>query len=372
MKLFHLGCISVVIFVLSACNGLQFGNMSARTEFAHSQSLGVKAGLDGIQSYSQEYLKRENVITMLSGHGGQASKGSYEDFLTALRTFESSIDPTQAQYYKDNYNNPLAMSYQKVETDATGALIPGRVVRDDNGHPLIETTSIKKYFEKIGVDDLYNPDTATYDTFITMQYSVINFIGFVGYQFSEQDLWVLGYYTHYDDTGLKEYYVDVDDSNWAHGVRDKVMDFPDGRVHVTDVNTWGGVFTGKHGIYSMDDFKDPTKQDFIAKDHFQFKYNNIVTQLAAEGKTIKNYLGTSLFWDQCIPPISPPPGGRKNEVIVTMSGLLAGAHLRGAAGVVDLLVRHKNNADEIGTTILQYVEDYAGYDTPFGEVLSER
>ena len=31
-----------------------------------------------------------------------------------------------------------------------------------------------------------------------------------------------------------------------------------------------------------------------------------------------------------------------------------------------MLVDHKNPADENGTYILQYVQDYAGYDTPFG------
>ena len=48
-----------------------------------------------------------------------------------------------------------------------------------------------------------------------------------------------------------------------------------------------------------------------------------------------------------------------------MSGLLAGAHLRGAEGIVNLLVEHKNSQDENGTYILQYVQVYAGYQTPF-------
>ncbi len=284
---------------------------------------------------------------------------SYQDFLDALRAFESSIDPAQAAYYAKNYHNPHAIQYQKVD-------YPGRVVRDQHGNPEVETTSVQRYFQKLGIDHLYTPGSTDPKMFHRMQYSVLNFLGFVGYQFSEQDLWSLGYYTHFDAEGLPEFYSDVDTRLWAHGIRDAVLYFPNsGFKHITDVNTWKGQFTGKHDIHSMDDVKDPYKQDFIARDHFVYKHDNIVKGLADKGKTLADFLGTKLYWDQCFPPISPPRGGRKNEVLVTMSGLLAGAHLRGAVGVVALLIKHENHADEIGTTILQYVQDYAAYETPF-------
>ncbi len=289
------------------------------------------------------------------------TRGTYKDFLNALRTFESSIDPGQAAFYTKNYNNPKAVTYQQVVS-------PGRVIRDNDGHPEVETTSVKRYFEKLGIDQLYIPGSADPNMFVKMQYSVTNFLGFIGYQFSEQDLWVLGYYTHYDAEGLREYYSDLPDFTWANGVRDKIMQLPGvGTVHVTDVNTWKGSFTGKHGIYTMEDFKDPEKQEFIALDHFQYKYDNIVSGLSARGKSLKDYLDTTLYWSKCSPPISPPPGGRPDAVKVSMSGLLAGAHLRGAEGVIALLVDHQNHADEIGTTILQYVQDYGGYETPFSQ-----
>ena len=286
-------------------------------------------------------------------------KKTYADFLTAIRTFESSIDPKRALWYAANYNNPTVQPYQKVE-------YPGRVIRDDKGNPEVSTTSIKGYFEKIGVDKLYTPGSVDPRMFYKMQYSVINFLGFVGYQFSEQDLWALGYYTNYDQSGLPKIYSDVPNSTWANGVRSVVMKVDGfGLSRVTDVNTWTGKFTGKNGIHSFEDFKDPTKQDFIAKDHFKYKYDKIVSALASKGKKISDYIGTKLYWDKCKPPISPPPGGRSNEVTVTMSGLLAGAHLRGAAGVAALLIDHENHQDEIGTTILQYVQDFGGYQTPF-------
>lgn len=57
--------------------------------------------------------------------------------------------------------------------------------------------------------------------------------------------------------------------------------------------------------------------------------------------------------------------GVPDAVEITMSGLLGGAHLRGAEGITALLVDHENRADENGTAILQYVYEFAGYDTPF-------
>lgn len=130
-------------------------------------------------------------------------------------------------------------------------------------------------------------------------------------------------------------------------------------------------FTGKNGIDSVADFKTPEKHFLVIKDHFANKYNGIVTELAARGKTLDDYLGTYVYWNKLDPPVSPPPGGRPNKVEITLSGLLAGAHLRGAAGVVELLVDHKNPSDENGTYILQYVQDYAGYDTPFADMTAQ-
>lgn len=34
--------------------------------------------------------------------------GTYDDFLNAILTFESTIDPQKAQYYAENYDNPTA------------------------------------------------------------------------------------------------------------------------------------------------------------------------------------------------------------------------------------------------------------------------
>ena len=285
--------------------------------------------------------------------------GDYTDFLTAIRTFECSIDPKDADYYDKHYEDDKAVTYQQVE-------YPGRVIRDKNGVPLHSTTSIKGYFIKLGIDKLYTRGSSDPEMFRQMQYAVMNYLGFVGYQFSEHDLWDLGYYSHYDNEQLPMYYSDVDVSNWSNGVREKIMVLPDGKIHVTDVNTWKGTFTGKHGINSFADVIDPDKQEFIALDHFDNKYQNIVLQLADHGKTPNDYLGSTLRWSECQPKLAPP-GGRPDEVTLTLSGLLAGAHLRGAEGVVALLVKHENHADENKTAILQYVYDFGGYSTPYDQ-----
>ncbi len=299
-------------------------------------------------------LQERNKLKPDQGRRLSPSKGSYTMFLDTLRAFESDISISQAAYYEANYFNHNASSYPEVSS-------PGRVIRDVNGNPVYSTTSVAGLFQKLGVDDIYIYGSRDPGIFKRMQFACTNFLGFVGYQFSEQDLWVLGYYTHYDENGLKEYYSDLPNSTWANGVRDTIIN----KIHITDVNTWRGNFTGLHGINTFEDYQNPELQQYIALDHFAYKYRMIVAALGEQGRTIQEYIGTSLYWDQCTPKISPPPGGRDNEVIVTMSGLLAGAHLRGAAGVAALLLQHENHADEIGTTILQYVQDYGGYDTPY-------
>lgn len=300
----------------------------------------------------------------LVGEGEQDK--TYDDFIDAVWIKESSIDPTQQSYYDENWGNPVVPSYQKVE-------YPGRVVRDPaTGEPLMEYhLTIEEYFDAIGVGNLYNRFGA--NDWRKIQSSVINYLGFVGFQFQESDLVDLGYYKYQtktiDSKTYPSHYVDVPVSHWTHGVTGFLDTDPkevSEPTWVTDtVHFVDEGFTGKNGISSVADFKDPAKHILIIEDHFTNKYNGIVSGLAARGKTLSDYLGTYVTWDGLTPPVTPPPGGRANKVEITMSGLLAGAHLRGAAGVVELLVDHQNPADENNTYILEYVQDYAGYQTPF-------
>ena len=298
-------------------------------------------------------------------NAGETSK-TYEEFIDAVWAYESDIDPSRQSYYNDNWSNPVIGSYPKVE-------YPGRVIRDAAGDPEnAHNLTFEEFFKVIGIGDLYSPDDPNPDWKL-IQSNVINYLGFVGFQFQESDLVDLGYYrfdlhTICQDT-YPAHYVDVPNHYWANGVRAFLAEPP-----LASVPTWARDvvvfrdenFTGKNGIDSYEAFTTPDKHVLVIKDHFANKYQGIVTGLADRGKTLQDYLGTDVYWNQLDPPVSPPPGGRANEVEITLSGLLAGAHLRGAAGVVSLLADHKNPSDENGTYILQYVQDYAGYDTPFG------
>lgn len=295
----------------------------------------------------------------------QPSK-SYDDFINAVWTYESDIDPSQQSYYNGNWNKPVVASYPKVE-------YPGRVVRAGNGDPVYaHDLTIEEFFEVIGIGNLYDPSDPNPDWKL-IQSNVVNYLGFVGFQFQESDLVDLGYY-RFDyvtimQTSYPEHYVDVPNNYWSGGRREFFAEPPlvSTPTFARDVVIFeNNNFTGKNGINNNTDFRTPDKHVLVIKDHFANKYQGIVSGLSARGKTLQDYLGTDVYWKQLDPPVSPPPGGRANEVEITLSGLLAGAHLRGAEGVVSLLVDHKNPSDENGTYILQYVQDYAGYDTPFG------
>lgn len=291
---------------------------------------------------------------------------SYDDFINTVWKFESDIDPAKQSYYNENWNKPIG-SYPEVTS-------PGRVVRSNaTGEPIIrENMTEKDFFTAFGIVNMYYPGIPN-PNWKAIQSTVTNYLGFVGFQFQESDLHDLGYYDYamvtVDEKDYPSHYVDVNVSHWENGVRGyletdlKIVSAP---TYVTDtVSFTTGEFTGKDGISDFEDFKDPAKHVLVIKAHFANKYSRIVAQLAARGKKLSDYLGKTVTWNGLIPAVSPPPGGRSNEVTLTMSGLLAGAHLRGAAGVVSLLMDNQNPSDESGTYILQYVQDYAGYQTPF-------
>lgn len=292
---------------------------------------------------------------------------TWDGFIHAVWAFESSIDPSQQAFYEANWNNPVMDPYPLVE-------FPGRVIRNPaTGDPeMSEKLTVEQYFEAIGVADLFDHGTATI-SWEYIQSQVTNYLGFVGFQFQESDLYDLGYYKYatvaYQGKIYPSHYVDVPNSNWTNG-RTGFLDTNPSQVSeptwVTDVIHWdAGQFTGKYGVSSYNDFINPTKHKLIIQDHFVNKFYGIVSELAKHDKRLNDYLGTTITWNGLNPSVSPPPGNRANSVIITLSGLLAGAHLRGAEGVIELLVNHQNPADESGTYILQYVQDYAGYDTPF-------
>lgn len=53
-------------------------------------------------------------------------------------------------------------------------------------------------------------------------------------------------------------------------------------------------------------------------------------------------------------------GKEVNGIEITLSGLVAGAHLKGLGGVKQFL-QGKDNADALGTKISEYIKKFAGY-----------
>lgn len=159
-----------------------------------------------------------------------------------------------------------------------------------------------------------------------MQYRSMNSLGFVGYQFGEALLIDLGYYE--------------DDVYYGNGAA---------------TNTWDGTWTGKNGAVSLEAFMTAEVQEPAILDAFGYNLAVIENGLAQQGKSLTDFLGTDAQYTS---------GGQTVTVELTLTGILAAAHLRGAWGTLDLLKSGAVSSDENGTTILQYVEQFGGYDAP--------
>lgn len=164
------------------------------------------------------------------------------------------------------------------------------------------------------------------DEWGAMSYRSTNWLGFIGYQFGESLLIDLGYYK--------------DDFYYGSGASS---------------NTWDGTWTGKHGVYSLEDFKTGQAQTFAIQEAFGYNLEILQNQLAAYGKSLDDYIGTTHSYMQ---------NGKTVSVELTLSGILAANHLRGAWGTASLLLDNRVSADENGTSILQYIQQFGGYDTP--------
>ena len=152
-----------------------------------------------------------------------------------------------------------------------------------------------------------------------MQYTSVNSLGFVGYQFGEPLLIDLGYYL--DNTG----------------------------------NLWTGRFTGKNGVDSFATLKTDI-QEAIILDAFGFNLDVIESGLEAKGTSLDALIGTQRTYVDT--------NGQSVTVTLTLTGILAAAHLRGAWGTLDLLNNGSASADEYGTSILKYIQQFGAYDTP--------
>ncbi len=114
-----------------------------------------------------------------------------------------------------------------------------------------------------------------------------------------------------------------------------------------NANQWtDGYWTGKDGINSKQDFlNNPAVQDKAAH---QWMQNFVWGWVQDRG--LDQYMGQTI-------------GG----VTITASGLLAGAHLRGAEAVQQFIKSGGQNdpRDPYGTPVSQYMSHFSGYQTPF-------
>jgi LysM domain len=207
-------------------------------------------------------------------------------------------------------------------TDAEVAnLQPGQqiCIPGSNPSPIVGKGDFKQMLESLGAFESGKPSGDP------NQYRAENQLGFMGkYQFGEPLLIDLGYYQ------AKTFY-----GNGA------------------DKNNWLGTWTGKNGINSKEQFlNSPQVQEIAIREAFNLNWQRLNNALAAKGQSIDNYLGKQkIFTDK----------GVQKTVTISISGILAGAHLRGPGGVANLLLNNQVSYDENGTSILRYMEEYGGY-----------
>lgn len=297
-------------------------------------------------------------LLMVSALSGQAQASGIQGFLDSLRDFESGINPALADFYAQNLDNPVYTYAQVTE--------PGRLVRDcSTGVMLSEPTTISQFFTKLGIDNIYNPNTPNDpEMFRQMQYNSLNAWGFVGYQLGEAVLIDAGYYSpnvvNIDGTDYDSFYMFVPDSTWI-GCKTEALAEIEGsggnQVYVTDNNRWEGTFVGKNGVNSLADLRLPEKQELVMRDAMHFNVKVISKLLDSANMT----------WEQALAKSWPgtDDDGNPIQVQATMSGILAAAHLRGAWGTAALLTNDQITCDELGTCITKYIHKFGGYNTIF-------
>ena len=107
-------------------------------------------------------------------------------------------------------------------------------------------------------------------------------------------------------------------------------------------NDWSGEFLGKDNIYSIQDFLNNPQAQENAQLSFKKKQWGYLKALGAD-----KYVGKNI-----------------NNIFITSSGLLAGAHLKGAFSVIKYLETKgvSNSKDAFGTSLESYIKQFANYD----------
>ena len=113
---------------------------------------------------------------------------------------------------------------------------------------------------------------------------------------------------------------------------------PSGRYN----NDWKGAFRGRDGVYSIQDFLNNPAAQENAQIVFKKRQWGYLRAVGAD-----KYVGRVI-----------------NGYTITPSGLLAGAHLKGAGSVIKYLKSDGKvvEKDGFGTSVESYMKKFAGYD----------
>mgnify|MGYP001793217024 FL=1 len=128
-----------------------------------------------------------------------------------------------------------------------------------------------------------------------------------------------------------------------------------------DKNYWRGNWTGKNGINSKSDFlNSPEVQEQAIREAFGVYWQDINYLMNKRGKSIQSYLSQVKTFNE---------NGKSKTIKITLSGIIAAAHLKGPDKVVDLLVTGRVSQDPFGTSILSYLEKFGGYQVTLKDFL---
>jgi hypothetical protein len=178
----------------------------------------------------------------------------------------------------------------------------------------------------------YNNSDKTPDDLRTLQYTSQNSLGFVGYQFGEALLIDLGYYNANGTTIYQPWTSPSDPTN-----------------------DWQGLFTGKDGITSLSLLETSRQESVILA---EFGHNLNILDVGLGTHNLSEYLGETLHYIEKL-----QGGGTIDHTFtLTMTGVLAAGHLVGPYGVANFLLNGAVATDETGTSLLQYMYQFGGYD----------
>jgi hypothetical protein len=177
----------------------------------------------------------------------------------------------------------------------------------------------------------YYPDYPSWralneDEWRTMAYRSKNPHGFVGYQFGEALLVDLGYYRGGSCCGTR-----------------------------TPINEWNGDWTGKNGVGSLETFMSGTAQNLAIREALGYKLTIVQGLLDIYDESLSDYLGQTVHCAD---------GDLVGSVELTVTGILAGAYVRGAPAMVQFLRSAPGGVDRFGKSLLKIIKRFGGYEAP--------